>query len=77
MYSEKRRVTDEIKKINKCCFSTWLLRSPKMSMSAQWQKTSRDSMGKLMKVQSADDVRVEKMLTINLCITSKYELLYV
>lgn len=33
-------------------------------------------MGKLMKVQSADDVRVEKMLTINLCITSKYELLY-
>lgn len=30
-----------------------------------------------MKGQSADDVRVEKMLTINLCITSKYELLYV
>lgn len=34
-------------------------------------------MGKLMKVESADDVRVEKMLTINLCITSKYELVYV
>lgn len=29
-------------------------------MSAQWQKTYRDSMGKLMKVQSADNVRVKK-----------------
>lgn len=29
-------------------------------MSAQWQKTSRDNMGKLMKVQSADNVRVKK-----------------
>lgn len=68
--SSEKRVTDETKKKNMLLamvlfvfFSTWLLRSPKMSMSVLWQKIFRDSMGKLIKVQSTDDVRVEKMLT--------------
>lgn len=75
MYSEKRRVTDEIKKINKSCLY-FLVPGCSEVQKCQCQLNGRRP-PETVWVSSDDDVRVEKMLTINLCITSKYELLYV